>query len=189
MHDASSGAERRDEGRGGSAQEAAAPQLGTVPLSERHDVASFVCSRSVRVQAFLRTEAAGYSGINYTKVFVWPDPKDPIRILGYYTLSSCLVARQELSNKHERKAPKGIPVPVALIGYMGKTDGVQPGFGAVLIHDAAVRVSILQENIGIWGLALDAENEGLAQLYKKYGFTAARQKPLFLYGPLGAFLG
>ncbi len=124
---------------------------------------------------------------NYCKVFIWPDPDAPARILGYYSLSACLVAREELNNRFQRKAPKGIPVPMVLIGFMGKTNGVPEGFGAALILDAARRVHRIKD-IGIWGLGLDAENDALVKWYTKVGFAPARNKARFMYGPLSAFL-
>ena len=123
---------------------------------------------------------------NYSKVFVWPDPADPTKVWGYYTLSAARVERQELINRYEKKVPKGLPVPVALIGYMGRSDDAPKGLGAALIYDAAVRVG-QNKDVGAWGLALDAENEGLGVWYAKQGFVAAKSKPLFMYGPLSAF--
>jgi len=140
------------------------------------------------VEAFLRDECSDLVEKNYCRVFVWPDPEDRSRILGYYSLSACLVARAELNNRFQRRAPKGIPVPMALIGYMGKTEGATQGLGPLLIQDAAKRVARITD-IGIWGLCLDAENQKLAEWYEeKIGFTPARAKALFLYGPLQTFL-
>jgi hypothetical protein len=71
---------------------------------------------------------------------------------------------------------------------MGKTNGAPQGFGATLILDAARRVERITD-IGIWGLALDAENDDLVRWYStKVGFTLARNKARFMYGPLSAFL-
>jgi hypothetical protein len=124
---------------------------------------------------------------DYSKVLVWPNPEDPKRIWGYYTLSMARIERAELNNRYERKAPKGIPVPVALIGYMGRDDGAPKGLGGALIIDAAMRVRRI-ESIAAWGLGLDAGNEELKVWYENQGFIAARSKPLFMYGPLSAFL-
>ena len=68
-----------------------------------------------------------------------------------------------------------------------KADGIQKGFGGVLIHDAALRVSRIKD-IGIWGIALDAENEKLAQWYGTKGFQAAKEQPKLMYGRLDRFL-
>lgn len=186
MHDATKGAHGADVAGSGTAPQPDLPPLGTVSLSPDHDVGAFDCSRSARVQSFLRDEAPKYVGLRYCNVFIWPHPDDPSRVWGFYTLSSCNIQRPELINKHERKVPKGLPVPVALIGYMGKADGAPKGFGGVLIADAALRVS-RSSDIAAWGLALEPENEQLAKWYADQGFVAAKNKPRFMYGPLSAF--
>lgn len=166
--------------------------LGTVPLAETHRCQEFACTRSGRVQQFIRGDCRKLISKNYTKVFIRPDPADHGRILGFYSLSAFLVQKDELQNKHDRHAPKGLPAPVALIGFMGKADGVPKGFGPALIHDAALRVSRIQD-LGIWGLALDAENDALVGWYESVGFSPARPIAMrksgrFMYGPLSAFL-
>ncbi len=135
----------------------------------------------------MRNDARKYLDLGYSKVFVWPNPEDPTDVWGYYTLSASTVARADLINRHERKAPKGLPVPVALIGYMGRSESAVRGLGAVLIHDAALRVS-RNVDIATWGLALEPEVEGLVPWYTGLGFVAAKQRERFMYGPLSAFL-
>ena len=75
---------------------------------------------------------------------------------------------------------------------MGRDDNAPKGLGAALIVDAARRVSRITA-LGIWGLMLDAENDGLVAWYEKIGFKRAR--PLkdgppskLMYGPLKSFL-
>lgn len=143
-----------------------APELGTVPLSAIHRVNEFVCPKSPRVEAFLRGDCQEYLKCNYCRVFVWPDPNDPGRVLGYYSLSACIVQRAVLSGSVQKKTPGGVGAPVILIGFMGKTVGAPDDFGPVLIYDAALRVSRITD-IGIWGIALNPENETLAKWYEK----------------------
>lgn len=187
MHDEEKRAVLSHEAGGEAARGAASEALGTVALSTAFNTEAFVCSRSARVQAFLRGDAQRYQDKNYARTFVWPDPDEATQILGYYSLAACLVEKPDLINRYDRTAEKGIPVPVVRIGYMGKRDGAAKGFGSTLILDAARRVSRIEE-IGIWGLALDAENEGLVGWYKEQGLVSAKRNPLFMYGPLGTFL-
>ena len=140
------------------------------------------------MQKFLRDDARRYVEKGYANVYVWPDPADPCHVMGYYTLSASNVAKEHLANRHERKAEKGIPVPVALIGYMGKTDGAPQGFGGVLIVDAAIRVAQDTGGIAAWGLALEPENDQLVAWYEKQNFTRAKNRPGFMYGSLQDFL-
>lgn len=160
--------------------------LSTVPLNaERHSTKNFD-SRSDRVKKFIQTECWPLIATNYTRVFVWPSA-DGSEILGFYSLSAFSVERGELNNRYQRKAPGGIPAPMTLIGYMGKSQHAPANFGPALIADAALRAS-RNTDIACWGLCLHAENESLAAWYGKLGFTAARTKPLFLYAPFAALL-
>lgn len=187
MHEDATEAVEGDSRGGENAQGASLEALGTVPLNGTHDIANFCCTKSARVQAFLRDHAHPYVADNYCRVFVWPSNEDPTRLMGYYSLSACLIQRDELNNRFQRKAPKGIPVPMVLVGYMGKADGVPKPFGATLMLDAARRVSRITD-LGIWGIALDAENDELVRWYQSLNFTLARTRSRLMYAPLSALL-
>ena len=193
MHDAVSGTQRTDDPSGGNAPRSDHPPLGTVPLNNSHRIDDFCCARSPRVQDFLRNDAKGFSQNAYSKVYVWPSPNDPTEVWGYYTLAAASFARTSLINRHERHAPKGLPVPAVLIGYMGKADGVLSGFGSVLIYDAALRIA-QGDQLGIWGVALDAENDWLVDWYTGLGFCKSKNKDQlphlerFMYAPLSALV-
>jgi hypothetical protein len=122
-------------------------------------------------------------------VFIFPNPEDPTEIWGYYTLSPTELARGEISGSQQKKVPKGIPVPLQRIGFMGRHDDAPRGVGAGLIHDAALRV--YREGTG-WGLTLDIEggieNTKLAEWYESVGFTRAKFRVGVMYGPLQRFL-
>jgi hypothetical protein len=197
MH-ADTGVAERSDDRSGEAPREDAPPLGTVPLDDSHRTAEFKCTKSARVERFLHADFRDMLKHNYCKVFVWPDKDDPGRILGYYSLSASTVQRSLLSGSIQKKVPGGIPAPVVLLGFMGKTDGVDKGFGRVLIYDAALRAVRIAEHVGVWGMALDAENQGLANWYEKVGFSRVKkppgtpeeaEDPLFMYARLDRLLG
>lgn len=156
MHENAPGADNDTSGGGGasSGTDKAAQPLGTLPLSPEHRRTDFCCSRSAKVEKFIRTDPDRLVERNYAKVFVLPDPEDSSRILGYYTLSATMFDKQGASAQHQKRIPGGIGIPLALIGFMGKTDGAVKGVGAALIADAALRVSRIAD-LGIWGLGLD----------------------------------
>jgi hypothetical protein len=187
MHDRKAGTEQHDESGDKPASSPDLSPLGTVALNPDHDVAGFVCSKSERVQGFMRDDARKFAGIGYSAVWVWPNPDNASEIWGYYTLSASVIERGELINRHEKKVPKGLPVPIALIGFMGRSDTAPKGLGAVLIHDAALRVKRAQD-IGTWGIALEPENDKLSEWYQTLGFGKPKERPRFLYGPLSAFI-
>jgi hypothetical protein len=200
MHESTEGAYGSLASSGTAAPGNGLPPLKTVELDASHDVAGFVCSRSERVQNFLREHARRFVDKRYASVFVWIDPELPTRILGYYTLSPSSVAKRDLINKHDRKqfVEQGIPVPIALIGYLGKCDGAFQGLGAALVVDAAIRIA-QGEPLRAWGIGLDPENEQLANWYATLGFVATKvgpvegtgpaiERPRFMYGHLRDFL-
>jgi hypothetical protein len=196
MHENKSEADEEVAGGGKPAATAAAEEaLDTVPLQPGyHRVEQFTCSKSPRVQAFLRADPDRLIRSNYTKVFIYPNPDDACHVWAYYTLSAAVVERRLTGSQLQKRLPGGIPIPVVRIGYMGRDDNAPRGLGAGLIVDAARRVTRITD-LGIWGLTLDAENEELAtKFYARVGFKRARQAasedapPLLMYGPLSAFL-
>lgn len=119
--------------------------------------------------------------LNYCRVFILPNPQDRTEIWGFYTLSTSLIPRARTTGSDQRRIPEGIPVPMVLIGYMGRHDGADPGLGlgSILILDAARRV-YLNPDLAAWGLMLDSEGgpnrAGLWEWYKKQGFTPAKDE-------------
>jgi len=182
--------------RGGTS-EAVSPKepLVTVPfVPDFHFKDQFTCLKSGRVQEFVRSDPQRLVSCNYTKVFVLPNLSDPRRILGFYALSACTVARDHTTTQQQKRIPRGLPVPMVLIGYMGRDDNAPRGLGPALIVDAARRVDRISE-LGIWGIALHAENEELAtKVYLKAGFKRAKQLPgvsgshLLMFAPLASLL-
>ncbi len=172
MHGKSTQAIKSDGRSSEITSDATLESLGTVRFTPAHNVIGFK-SRSARVEEFIQTHAQEYVAKKYANVFVWPSDNDPTLIVGFYSLSACSVERKELNRRYERKAPPGIPVPMALIGYMGKAPDAPKGFGAVLIRDAALRMA-RPADLPIWGIALHPENEALATWYETLGFTRGR---------------
>jgi hypothetical protein len=131
---------------------------------------------------------------NYCRVFVLPNPDDANEIWGFYTLSPSALVRSRTSTRDQKKIPGGIPVPVILIGFMGRHEGAPKGLGESLIVDAARRVR-RNPDIPAWGLVLDSEggpdNEKLWKWYQDQGFVPAkpddRGKSGLLYAPLKRF--
>lgn len=141
----------------------------------------------------MKDDAASYVAMGYANVFVLPHPENPARVLGYYTLSPGELQRRELVARFERKVPKGIPVPMAHIGFMGKCDGADGGIGALLLIDAARRIK-QGDVMSAWGFTLRPEgfpeNEKLVAWYLDKGFFHAKSEESagVMYAPLTAFL-
>lgn len=171
----------------------AVPPLITFPLCDSHRVNDFCAAKSPAVEDFLKAKAADQIQRNFCRVFVLQNPDDATHIWGYYTLSAFQIERDSMGRKHADKLGRRT-APMVLLGYMGKADGMQNGMGLWLIADAARRVATVREHLGIWGLAVEAENDALGKWYSKpeIGFFMAKtrfapERP-FLYAPLVAFL-
>jgi hypothetical protein len=125
-----------------------------------------------------------------------PNPADQTEIWGYYTLSPSALVRRRATGSDQKRIPGGIPIPMALIGYMGRHEGAPKGFGKSVLVDAARRV-YRNGDLPAWGLMLDSEggkeNKKLWDWYIAFGFTAAKpesegQASGVLYGPLQKFI-
>jgi hypothetical protein len=190
MHEQPSGTDPGPlEGDGSHPLPAVEEPLSTLRLAYFHRAADFRCGLSERINSFLVREAPTWTSVNYCRVFVFPNPEDPTEIWGYYTLSPTELPRNEITGSHQKKVPKGIPVPLQRIGFMGRHDGAPKGLGAGLVYDAALRV--YREGTG-WGLTLDVEgglsNLKLVEWYEGVGFTHAKTRASAMYAPLQRFL-
>src|SRR5260370_31343907 len=127
MHDKSGGAH----GSGSSGSGAVAEAVRLEPLStvrlDNHLVADFRCARSERIAAFFGRQCIEFVNKKYCRVFVLPDPGVPARILGFYTLSMSLLLKDLVTNSDQRRVVRGLPIPMALIGFMGRCDRAPRG--------------------------------------------------------------
>jgi hypothetical protein len=146
-----------------------AKALASVPFcSDEHDAESFICSRSPRVEKFLKSDCKSLIKLNYARVFVIPEPDNSAQIQGFYCLSASHIERDFLNNRYRNSLPQ-MPAPMVLLGFMGRHDATAKGFGGILLADAALRVSTITE-LGIWGIMLHAENDKLVTWYDSQGF-------------------
>jgi hypothetical protein len=154
--------------------------LKTVPIGSEHRTDKFSCAKSARVASFFTQEYQIWVPQNYCRVFVLPNPEDETHIWGFYTLAPSALVRSKARNKEQRKIPGGIPIPMILIGFMGRNDDAPKGVGEALIVDAARRVHRTPD-IPAWGLMLDSEdgpkNEKLWNWYQAQGFQPAKADP------------
>ena len=195
MHEGPGGADRGESAWGNVAPELVRQQeaLATVPLSACHRTADFVCGKSTRVATFFRDECPHLIRHNYCRVFILPCPDDPSEVWGFYTISPSLLFRGAATGSDQKRVPKGLPIPMALIGFMGRHDSAPLGLGAGLIVDAARRI-FRSHDFAAWGLMLDSEggltNKKLWDWYIAQGFTPAKdtQRPTAMYGALKKFL-
>jgi hypothetical protein len=195
MHEEPATADLVDPGGGSPDRKAVLKtQLITVELSDLHKTDGFLCTMSPRVAGFFANEARQLIPSRFCKAFIAPDPNDPTAILGFYTLSSAQLRKENVSGGDEKrlvKSARGFAPPMIRIGFMGKDDRVPKGFGTALLIDAARRIYV--QDIGAWGIVLEPENgtkndNKLWQWYQKQGFKACREMDGTAYIPLSALL-
>jgi ribosomal protein S18 acetylase RimI-like enzyme len=112
------------------------------------------------------------------------------RIAGYYTLASSGIYLPDLPQTLQSKLPRYPLVPAVRLGRLAIDREFQgKKLGAALLANALERT--LRSDIACFALVVDAKNETTAAFYTHYGFTALKEKPLFLFLPLaehGKFL-
>lgn len=112
--------------------------------------------------------------------------KDTSVVVGFYTLSSGSIARENVVPKsHQRNSPS--VHPVTLLGRMGITQAAQgQGFAIDLLQDAIERAISASNTIGSSAVIVHPLNERLSSFYIKYaGFVACPElSPITLMLPL-----
>lgn len=152
------------------------------PLEEVHNRANFDCGEEA-LNLYLNHFARQDMRRELARTFIIRQEED-YKILGYYTLCSGAINVNELPNSMLKKLPKR-PVPVARLARLAVDRKQQSkGYGELLLIDALYRVSLAGENMGIYGMVIDAKHEKAKQFYQHYGFQSLSLNPLLLFAPL-----
>lgn len=152
-------------------------------LDASHDRKSF-SSGLASVDDYLKQTARGHTdkGVSLTRVLVTANSMAPKPILGFFTLTPCMV---EAAGWPE--VPKGLPrnpVGAVLLGRLG-VDASMHG------HGIATRLLALARRIaagsllatGGIGMVVDAASEELVGFYQRYGFRSIAEDSLRLFLP------
>ena len=93
-------------------------------------------------------------------------------VIGYYTLSSESLGREQIPDKYLRKVPQNYNAPVILLGRLARNITAKgTGLGEHLLLDALFRAFTLsEESIGAMVVVVDPMNQFAIKFYKKYGF-------------------
>lgn len=94
------------------------------------------------------------------------------RVIGYYTLSTESLGREQIPEKYIKKVPRNYNAPVILLGRLARDITAKgTGLGEYLLVDALIRAFTLsEESIGAMAVVVDPVNEFAVKFYKKYGF-------------------
>ncbi len=150
------------------------------PLAAGHDRKGFRCgeeSLDTFLHRFARQNMERGLGVTYVAV----EEEAPTRILGYYTLSSSAIARQDVPDQGASAKLPRYPVPSALIGRLAVDQGAQGrGLGLLLMMDALARVVRIADEMGIHAVEVEALHERARAFYERLGFVPLQDHPLHL---------
>lgn len=153
-----------------------------IPLEAIHDVKHFDCGNN-ELNMFLQTTAAQHQRKSISKTYVLIDDDAPTRVIGFYTLAlRKMVPRENLPFEVAKKMPREVP------GFSLARLAVDSHFkaqhhGEYLLTHALNRAALVAREIGGYAIFVDAKDVGVANFYKKYGFTPFPDDPLILCLP------
>lgn len=148
-----------------------------------HDRKAFDCGAEP-LNDFLRAKAAKHQRLRVSRTFVLTNPAVPQRILGYYTLSNCHIARKDLGVDEAKALPRH-SVPAVMLARLAVDQGQQgKHYGLWLLMDAIKRCAVVGQQSGVYALVVDAKDDEAKRFYLRHGFIAIIDRPLTLYLPL-----
>jgi len=144
---------------------------------EAEDVASgFRCGDEALDDFFARHACSNDEReIGRTYVLRRPEGAPPAlpMVLGFYTLSMTAIGAALVAKSTLERLPR-YPLPAALIGRLAadeRTRGSGLRVGETLLFDAFARVLVAAENVGCFGVVVDAKHEAAERFYRKYDFV------------------
>ncbi len=153
------------------------------PIDKKHQRKHFDCGYPELNQYLSRYARQNHlKGVN--KAFVATKTATPLKIDGYYTISSSTIAFASFPKSYQQGIPN-YPIPAALIGRLAVDISCQgQGLGSELLVDALMRIVKVSQEIGVYAVRVDAIDEKAQQFYLKYEFIPFTDSPLSLFLPL-----
>lgn len=145
-------------------------------LRTAHDVSGFANGKHPALDAWLKEHALASEGLS-ARTYVICGAAHPLRVVGYYAISTAMEERQALPNA---KLRRGMPlqVPLLLIGRLALDETMQGrGLGADLLSDAVRRCCSAAEVAGARAIVAHAIDDEAVKFYTHHGFIVS---------PLGA---
>lgn len=143
-----------------------APRFIREQLTVRHNVTEFDCGVPA-LNTWLRDTAVSAMERGYSRVYVWQD-RDVV--VAYFTLSSYLIRRAELTSDSSRGEWREIPA--LLLGKLALDRALQgEGLARVLLADAIAEAVRAANIAGARYLVVDAIDDAVVALYERFGFT------------------
>ena len=150
------------------------------PLGRQNDRGAFLCGADA-LDRYLKQQARQDADKRVAAPFVAVRRPD-MRVLGYYTLSSSVLALADLPDDLARKLPRYPQLPVTMLGQLAvdrTTMGM--GLGKHLRLDALNRSLAHAHQIAAMAVVVDAKSEEAARFYGHYGFKPLQAQPRRLF--------
>jgi GNAT superfamily N-acetyltransferase len=138
-------------------------------LTREHDVSSFRNERHTSLDDWLRDRALASEGLS-ARTYVVCAAAEPLRVIGYYAISTAMEQRIALPNA---KLRRGMPeqVPLLLIGRLAIDASYQgKGVGTALVSDALRRCLAASDIVGARGVVAHAVDDDALSFYRRCGF-------------------
>jgi len=115
------------------------------------------------------------------KTWVVLSPSEASEVVGYYSISMAELKRESLPTQLIKGLPR-YPIPVMRIGKLAVTETMQgKRLGETLLVDAFAKAIRLSEDIGVFGVTVDALNNAAQSFYLKYGFIPLEDNKFSLF--------
>jgi GNAT superfamily N-acetyltransferase len=152
-------------------------------ISKHHERKHFDCGEA-GLNEYLQRYARQNHQSGGAKTFVAVPPSDPVRILGYYSISPGAIEFAKLPASLTRRLGR-YDVPVFRLARLAVGLTVQGGgLGAALLLSAGARALSVAVEVGGVALAIDAKNERAAAWYERLGAMPLLDDPAKLILPL-----
>lgn len=139
------------------------------PLGKHHDRVAFNCGIDV-LNRYIREQAGQDSTKKIAATFVLIG-NTPVKIAGYYSLSSTSINVGELPEAVAKKLPRYPLMPATLIGRLAVDRHYQGrGCGELLLVDALKRSLVSTKQIGSVAVVVDAIDDSAKAFYAHFQF-------------------
>jgi GNAT superfamily N-acetyltransferase len=150
---------------------APSPDLKIEPLGSHHDRVGFTCGVE-SLDRYFRTQASQDVRRRANGVFVLIDPREPNKVLGFYTLCATSLTQGDVPVAARRHIPRYPLVSATLLGRLAVAAEHQgQGMGGLLLADAVQGVYVSASSVGSSMLVVDAISEQAAAFYEAHGFV------------------
>jgi GNAT superfamily N-acetyltransferase len=141
-------------------------------LTAEHDVSAFRNGGHASLDDWLRDRALASEGLSARTYVICPT-EEPLRVIGYYAISTSMEQRIALPNA---KLRRGMPdqVPLLLIGRLALDMSWQgQGIGTALLSDALRRCLAASDIVGARGVVAHAIDDEALRFYRRCGFLSS----------------